>query len=294
MRGNDDGACTRGTDGERIERLAEDAELALLLEVSGTPKPGNVDRERDYPDLRFEHFVAGAVRARPGLEELAAGGPIGEGFETAVAGMSRQSGGNTQFGALLALAPLVSAAAGDRLDPEGVRGVVAETTVDDAVAFYRAFDHVTVSVGEPPADVDAPDVRLAADAEPRLRGRGLTLADVMAESAPVDGVAAEWTEGFPRTFAAARSILEASGPVADRAAAVYLDLLADRVDTFVASQHGPETARSVRDRAAAARDGEVDPTALAEEFVERGINPGTTADLTAAALFVALRRGLEV
>ena len=208
--------------------------------------------------------------------------------------MSRQTGGNTQFGAILLLTPLVRAAAEDRLDPAGAASVVQATTVDDAVGFYRAFDHVEVAVEDPPPAVDAPDVRRGGDAAPDLRERGQTLAAVMAESAPVDGVAAEWTEGFPRTFEAAGSILDLSGPVADRAAAVYLDLLADRVDTFVASQHGPETARSVRDRAAAARDGEVDPTALAEEFVERGINPGTTADLTAAALFVALRRGLEV
>ena len=33
---------------------AENAQLALLLEVTGTPKPGNVDRHRDYPGLRFE------------------------------------------------------------------------------------------------------------------------------------------------------------------------------------------------------------------------------------------------
>ena len=33
---------------------------------------------------------------------------------------------------------------------------------------------------------------------------------------------------------------------------------------------------------------------LAEEFVEAGYNPGTTADLTAAALFIALERGLSV
>ena len=36
---------------------AENAQLALLLEVTGTPKPGNVDRHRDYPGLRFEHFA---------------------------------------------------------------------------------------------------------------------------------------------------------------------------------------------------------------------------------------------
>jgi triphosphoribosyl-dephospho-CoA synthase len=33
---------------------------------------------------------------------------------------------------------------------------------------------------------------------------------------------------------------------------------------------------------------------LADEFVADGINPGTTADVTAAALFVALERGWRV
>jgi triphosphoribosyl-dephospho-CoA synthase len=33
---------------------------------------------------------------------------------------------------------------------------------------------------------------------------------------------------------------------------------------------------------------------LARAFVDAGINPGTTADITCAALYVALRRGVEV
>ncbi len=273
---------------------ADNAQLALLLEVTGTPKPGNVDRAHEYPDLRFEHFVAGAVGARRGFEALAAGEPLGESFETAIAGMSEQSGGNTQFGAVLLLTPLVRAAATGRLDPAGVTSVVEATTVDDAVGFYRAFELVDVAVDEPPADLDAPDVRLGRDAAGPLRDRGLTLADVMAESAPADGVAAEWVDGFPRTFDAAGAILDGTGPVGDRAAAVFLDLLAAEVDTFVVTQHGRETAEWVRERAAAANGGAVDPAALADEFVDRGINPGTTADVTAGALFVALERGLGV
>lgn len=273
---------------------AENAQLALLLEVTATPKPGNVDRHHEYPDLRVEHFVAGAVGARGGLDALVADVGLGSAFERAIDGMSRQSGGNTQFGAILLLAPLVRAAAEDRLAPEGVSAVVAETTVDDAVAFYRAFEHVDVAVDEPPDDLDAPDVRLGAKAESALREAELTLADVMAESADVDGVAAEWTGGFERTFAAAEGILDGSGPVADRAAAVYLELLAAEVDTFVVTQHDRETAEEVRERAVAALEGEESPNRLAEEFVDRGINPGTTADITAGALFVALERGLEV
>ena len=101
-----------------MRTTAENAELALLLEVSSTPKPGNVDREREYPDLRFEHFVAGAVGAREGFEGAAGGGAVGESFRRAVAGMSEQSGGNTQFGAILLVTPLVRAAgSGDLSEP---------------------------------------------------------------------------------------------------------------------------------------------------------------------------------
>jgi len=45
------------------------------------------------------------------------------------------------------------------------------------------------------------------------------------------------------------------------------------------------------DRAVESVDGDLDPDALADDLVEEGVNPGTTADLTAAGLFVALARG---
>lgn len=283
-----------------MRSVADNAQLALLLEVSGTPKPGNVDRSHEYEDLRFEHFMAGATGARAGLERAASGGPVGEAFEQAVEGMSAQSGGNTQFGALLLVTPLTVAAARARertdsdLTADLASDVVSETTVDDAVNFYRAFEHVSVAVDEPPDHLDAPDVRLGSDAEQTLRERGLTLEDVMADSAEIDGLAAEWVGGFERTFETARRLTDRNGPVTDRAAAVFLELLAEEVDTFVVTQHDPETAREVRARASAALDGNESAEELAAEFVERGINPGTTADLVAGGLFVALEGGMVV
>ncbi|OAQ51123.1 hypothetical protein HTG_18310 [Natrinema mahii] len=275
---------------------AQNAELALLLEVAGTPKPGNVDRERDLADLRFEHFLAGAVGARDGLERAASGAAIGPAFERAVEGMATQEGGNTQFGALLLLVPLVRAA-GDDLDRSAVEAVVRETTVADAAGFYRAFDHVDVAVDDPPAEMDALDVRRGSDAVPALEERGLTLLEIMERSVPGDGVAREWVEGFERSFAAAGRLAAAEGPLSDRTAAVFLSLLAERPDTLVATRHGEATARDVTDRAAelVAEDAlatdrrTVDR--FADDLVERGINPGTTADITAAGLFVALERG---
>ena len=271
---------------------AANAELALLLEVAGTPKPGNVDRERDLAELHFEQFLAGAVGARPGLER-AAHAPFGEAFETAVAGMSQQDGGNTQFGCLLLLVPLVAATPdGDAPTRESVRQVCAETDTADAVGFYRAFEHVDVAVADPPEGMEPLDVRRGADAVPTLRDREVTMAELMADSAPHDANAREWTEGFPRTFRAADRIAADDGPVTDRAARAFLDLLAEAPDTLVATEHGEDVAREVSNRAAEIDDLEA-AREWATELVDRGINPGTTADLTAAALYVALARGVS-
>ncbi|MEF8857150.1 MAG: triphosphoribosyl-dephospho-CoA synthase, partial [Haloplanus sp.] len=170
---------------------------------------------------------------------------------------------------------------------------IAATTVDDAAAFYRAFEHVDVAVDDPPADAPALDVRRGADAVPTLRDRELTLADVMAVSADRDGNAAEWASGFERAFAAADRVLDDDGPVTDRLARAFIDLLAERPDTLVAVEHGRERAEAVSREAAAVEDLD-DAEALAERFLDEGINPGTTADLTAAAAFVALERGVSV
>lgn len=272
------------------------AELALLLEVAGTPKPGNVDRHRDLPDLQFDHFLAGAVGARDGLELAANGAAIGPAFERAVEGMSAQKGGNTQFGSLLLLVPLVRAARAEVSQPVA-EAVVRDTTVSDAAAFYRAFEYVDVAVPDPPAAMAALDVRRGKDAIPALEERGLTLYDVLDRSVPGDDVAREWVRGFDRSFAAAERLAETDGPVSNRTAAVFLSLLAERPDTLVTTRHDGATARAVTDRAAGLIEEdalETNPAAVesfADDLVARGINPGTTADITAAGLFIALEHG---
>jgi len=280
--------------GHTVRSTAENAQLALLLEVASTPKPGNVDRAREYPDLRFEHFMAGAVGAREGFALAADGAPVGQSFRTAIAGMSEQSGGNTHFGAILLLTPLVRAAAAGDLSSAGVERVLGGTSVADAAEFYRAFEFVDVAVEDPPEGMEDLDVRRGGDAVPAVHERGLTFAGLMEQSAPADGVAAELVSGCPRTFRTADRIVEGSGSVTDCAARAYLEALAAEVDTFVRTKHDRETAEEVRRRAAAAAEGAEDPGTLAAEFVERGINPGTTADIVAGGLFVALERGLEV
>ena len=284
------------SDGPRPGFSAVDhAELALLLEVSGTPKPGNVDRAHDFATLRFEQFLAGAVGSRPGLSAAAApdGPGVGRAFERAVEGMAQQDGGNTQFGCLLVLCPLVRTAATGALTRERAERVVESTTVADARAFFEAFEHVDVAVGDPPPELSALDARRGAAAGEAAAERGLTLDDVLRRSAPHDGNAAELVRGVPRAFREAARLCADSGPAPDRVARAFLRLLGDRPDTLVATEHGASVAREVRDRAAGCA-GLDDAERLAADLRERGVNPGTTADLTAASAFVALERGLPV
>ena len=273
---------------------AQNAQLALLLEVSSSPKPGNVDREREYPDLRFEQFLAGAVGTQTGFELAANGESLGTAFERAIFGMSNQTGGNTQFGAVLLLMPLVKATATGELTPETATAVVENTTVEDSVGFYRAFEHVDVAVADPPEDMKTLDVRRGRDAEEVLRGREIPLIEIMERSADRDGIAAEWLGEFAWTFELARAIEFGDGPVTERAAAAYLALLSRELDGFVIANHGRETAYEVRRRANAVLSGDENIYGFAEDLVARGINPGTTADIVAGGLFVALERGLEI
>ena len=60
---------------DRYHLLADDimrcGQLAAALEVSGWPKPGNVHRSMDFPDTKFEHFIAGSIALGPTIRSAA-------------------------------------------------------------------------------------------------------------------------------------------------------------------------------------------------------------------------------
>jgi len=268
---------------------AEDAQTALLLEA-GTHKPGNVGPARDFDDTTFHQFLAGAVGARRGFDAIENDGDgvdvgLGEAFLRSVESCSAHTGGNTQFGALLLLAPLVVASVHDSVG--AVEDVVEETTPEDAARFYEAFDHVDVYVGDTGEDYDY-DVR-----DPKARERvvedGVTLYNVMEDSASRDGVAREWTSGFERTFHAANRLETRQGGTREAVRSTYIDLLREEPDSLVAEKHGKEKAREVTRMAR-----ELSPEELDARLADEGINPGTTADIVAGAVFVALRRGWRI
>ncbi len=261
----------------------ERAQLAMMLEVTAYPKPGNVDRCHDYDDTRLEHFLASTVFVRPAFERAERGeGRLGDLIREAVLLTSGHAGGNTHFGAYILLFPLLVGG-----DIAGARVAVAATDVQDAVDFYAAFGLTQVRMpGGDELDVNDP-ASVAA-----IRERGMTLLDIMEYSAKSDMVAREWTNGYALTRRAA-DLLHEHGCGRQAIVAAFMDLLAAEPDTFIAKKHGQSVALQTRERARDVVAGIREIADLDNECIAGGINPGSIADITIAGIYVALGEGWQ-
>lgn len=287
-------------------RVAAFAQLACLLEASA-PKPGNVSPGRAFEDLRYEDFVASALAiGRP--FEGAGTRPLGETVRLAIESTGEWTTSNTNLGIVLMLAPLARAAINGvgshftnlEMTPDpitvlrsAVRAVLEQTTVDDAREVYAAIRLAR------PGGLGKAGTQDIAD-EPTM-----TLLEVMRLAADRDDIAHEYATGFELTFATGAPALErarADGLHWDQAIVeAYLTLLAARPDTHIIRRSGATAAGQVSSRAravlaeggirSAAGRQAIDDMDRAMRDARNSLNPGTTADLTAAAVFVVLVGG---
>ncbi len=281
--------------------IARCAQLAMVLDVSATPKPGNIDRDHNYTDTRFEHFLASAVGVYPVLEK-AARSKSGAGKlirEAVIESKNWQKGGNTHFGAFLLLIPLVMAA-GRCEDAKCLRTrvqmVVRETTVTDAIELYRAFSEAKVKV-KPVDDLDLGDI-VSPD---KIQEQGLTLFNLMEISSRYDMIAEEWVNGFKKSFECAASIREKikEHGINDSVVLTFMELLSRTKDTFIQTKFDSKKAEEVSLKAKEIlqkrdMDGiREEIRCFDEELLRKGINPGSTADIIIAGLFVSLFEGMR-
>lgn len=271
--------------------IAAAAQLACLLEASA-PKPGNVSPGRPFADMGFEDFLASAVAIGPAMAH-AGERSLGVTVRDALEATARRTRANTNLGIVLLLAPLARAAhvrePGEALRDELTR-VLASTTVDDARYVYLA-----IRLANPGGLGEVPDQDVGS--EPTA-----PLADVMRLAADRDDIAREYATAFETTFSAGavelRRLRESGHSWDDAIVQTFLTLLAARPDTHIARRAGVDAARRVSGEAGAVLEagGVTTPQgrAAVRQLDERlrdpanRLNPGTTADLTAAAVFVHL------
>jgi triphosphoribosyl-dephospho-CoA synthase len=291
--------------------VAAAAQLACLLEASA-PKPGNVSPGRHFADTRYEHFLASAA-AIGGPFAGVATRPLGATIRMAIEATAEFTSANTNLGIVLLLAPLARAATlgsghgdarswsqtgergGSRLQSlrAAVGQVIEATTVEDAREVYAA-----IRVASPGGLGKAESQDVAG--EPTG-----TLLEVMRLAAHRDGIAREYATAFQVTFDSGTPALARARREGlswdDAVVETFLTLLAASPDTHVMRRGGAALAAEVSHRAAAVlASGGVrsDSGRRALQEMDAALrdprntaNPGTTADLTAAALFAFLITG---
>jgi triphosphoribosyl-dephospho-CoA synthase len=300
------------------------ASLAALLEVSAYPKPGNVHRTRDFQDTKYEHFLAGSVALGGAMGKLAMKGyeaengerswdaiGLGEGILEAITdSLSWQNGGNVNLGVVLLFAPL-AATAGSVLVRHGeitvqklrekVELVTLSTTPEDTVLVYKAIRmSMTPNVLGEVEKLDVYDD----SASYEIVEKGMTLIDVFRLCSDRDLICREWTSGFKVTFEEGYIHLAgalASGVMNSAIVDAFLLILSKNPDSLIIRKSGETKAVEVSAKAQIILElggcgSEAGREALGlfdEELsqAEGFLNPGTTADLTASSLFVALLEG---
>ena len=307
--------------GDYVSRCAS---LAALMEVSAYPKPGNVHRTRDLPGTRFEHFLAAGVAIGPFMRELALRGrdavsgslswdqiSVGKSVLNAVVdSLEWQRGGNVNLGVVLLFAPL-AAAAGATLHEsasidamslrENLEKVVRAAVPDDTVDIYKAIN-IAMST-ETLGNVGELDVTDGGSRE-RIKDERISPLEVFEKCAERDSICSEWVTGFQITFEISYPTLKTSldeGTVNDAIINTFMQILSKYPDSLITRKSGVAQAAEVSKQTkkileaggASTVKGKKLLWALDEELhaAKGDLNPGTTADLTAAALFVSLLEG---
>jgi len=272
--------------------IGQCATLACVLEATA-PKVGNVHRSADFEELTYHDFLASAVAIAPSIDSAPQAG-VGRTALDSIVATRHVVSTNTNLGIVLLLAPLAAVPRATPLSTTSVHEFLAKLTSDDCRLVYAAI-RLAVPGGlgkvkemdvadEPPADLLLA-MHAAADRDLVARQYVDDFRLVLDEALPllVAGRSSGWT--------LTESIIHA-----------HLTLLSRYEDSLIARKCGSETAKQVSAMAssvltAGSPGEEAYYEALADfDFWLRTDghrrNPGTTADLVAAALFAGLRDGL--
>ncbi len=313
---------------ERLCGISEKAQFAMLLDIL-TPKPGNVHRYRDHPDTRFIHFAASITRLGHPLLQTAQWGyqfsiknhessRIGELIKLAVQASMEPHGKNTLLGTILLFVPLAAAAGHEITRPrqskmtlhQSVARILNNTGVEDAIELVRALQ-IASPGGAIPKSAEWTDKPQAFDFQSPhtielIRREKYTLCDLQALAADYDSIALEYTTNFAYTFdklyPEVAKALNRHSRTEDAVLASYLWALGDRPDSFIQRKNGSQIAKDVMQRAQKVytrimkmpETGWLKQITPFDDYLRSEasqLNPGTTADLLSAALFLALLLG---
>lgn len=264
--------------------------MACMMECTAA-KPGNVHPNASFADVTYRDFVKSAVVSAPILAQASSIG-VGQSILDAVLATREAVGSNTNLGMLLLLGPL-AAIPGDRTCKDGIRDVLANLTTTDTEMVYSAIRHAKPGgLGK----VSEGDVASTPT---------ITLLEGMKLAADRDLIAKQYVTAFEDVFAIGVETFCNSIQLGLKwepaVIATQLAFMSRYPDSLIARKCGQELAQEAQQRAQDLLQSDWDRTLNCPRLQEFDAwlradgnkrNPGTTADLIAASLFVIQRDNL--
>jgi len=298
--------------------ISKCAQIASVLEVSGHPKPGNVHRTRNFPDMVFEDFLLSGIAIGETMGEAAEKGfkcrenpekwdkiGLGKLILEAVRETDHWVANNTNLGIVMLLTP-ISVVAGMSEDEtinwevfrDKIDQLIRSTTSEDAVNLYRA-----INIADAGGMGEQDDLDVASENSlQKLRDDDVNMFSVLEMSSAWDKLSYELTHKMPVTFETGYPVfrkvrLEKS--INEATIQTFLTILAQVPDTLISRKFGDSKAREVSARAKSILEEGGILTSKGRSMVEKfdhelissGLNPGTTADFTASSIMVAYLDG---
>lgn len=296
--------------------VAKAAQIASVLEVSGYPKPGNVHRTQDFEDMIFEDFLVSGIVIGDKIKEAAYKGKkyknrpdewhkieLGNIIKRSILETDKWVENNTNLGIIMLLTPL-SAAAGMSDNFDQIRGnlelIMKSTTAFDAVNLY---DAINIAQAGGMGETNELDVG-SKQAKKELILKNINMYKVLEISSSWDMLAYELTNKMPVSFELGyptfKHIKKAFG-MNKATVQTYLTILSIYPDTLISRKFDRVSAEQVSADAKLILDkGGIltqEGISLLEEFdnelMDKKRNPGTTADLTASSIMLAILNQFE-
>jgi len=263
---------------------------SFLAEVNAL-KPGNVSRYAEGHGMTINDFVLSAELATPILcnQNLSIGERILESIRT----IQAQVKCNTNLGMVLLFAPLIKAAETRHKEKPAAlqKKMIIELEALDETESNLVFEAIRLANPGGLGQADKHDVHLPVHCK---------LLEAMAEAQERDIIARQYVTGFNDIFLTGLGCIKIFtrrwNSVEWAAVACYLTFLADFPDSHIQRKLGGQVAEQTRKRAIPIAeqfkkndnpDNAIN--ALLEfdkELKDSNINPGTSADLTAASLLL--------
>lgn len=275
----------------QVSTAADAIRWACVLEATA-PKVGNVSPGRNFPDLSHLDFIRAADIAAEALEEKNC---FAKAILDATVKTSEACRSNVNLGILLLLGPLYRA---DELLSE--RGITLPDQDDWSSAVKDALEDLDaggeLAIFEAISVAAAGGLGRAEKWDVNESHQKVDLIDAMRLAANKDRIARQYVEDFSDLLVNVvpvlrQSILECRDWLRGIGHA-QIRLMSRESDSLIARKNGKDVAEAVRDRVHGVDLGNIqDWVSLDRELRKQGnqLNPGTTADLIAAGLFVLLR-----